>query len=150
MEHYARVGSSQCKRPFSVFVEPAFVRILIADDNQMVRRGLAGLLSNEKNIEICGEATNAAETLQMASELRPEVILLDVSMPDSNGLETARLLRERLPESKILIVSQHDAKQLLPGALKAGADGCVDKGRLFSDLLPALRSVAETDIPLDQ
>lgn len=115
------------------------MRVLIADDNELVRRGIAGLLSTDKRLELCGEATDSAETLQKADELRPDLILLDVSMSGRDGLSTARILRLRFPKVKILIVSQHDVEQLLPRSLEAGADGCVDKARIGMDLLPIVR-----------
>jgi two-component system response regulator NreC len=117
------------------------VRILIADDNQMIRRGIASLLSNEDGYEVCGEAANAEEAIQRTNDLRPDVVLLDVSMPGTNGLNTARLLRQQAPKITILIVSHHDLKQLLPRALEAGADGCLDKARIATDLLPTLRNM---------
>jgi DNA-binding NarL/FixJ family response regulator len=117
------------------------MRILIADDHPLVRRGIAGMLSRETNWEICGEASDARETLERAAELRPDVVLLDVSMPDANGLETARLLRQRVPSVKILIMSQNDPHHLLAPALEAGAQGCVDKVRIGTDLVSAIRSV---------
>ena len=117
------------------------MRVLIADDNPLIRRGIAGLLSADKNIEVCGQAADSAETLRKADELNPDLILLDVSMPGTNGLKTAQLLKEKHPSLKILIISQHDPGQLLPRALEAGADGCIDKGRIAADLLPAVRSL---------
>jgi DNA-binding NarL/FixJ family response regulator len=117
------------------------IRVLIADDNERVRRGIASLLSSENGWEVCAEASDADETLKKADELRPILILLDVSMPGMNGLNTARLLREKFPEVKILIISQHDPKQLLPRSLEVGAHGCIDKARLAVDLLPTLRNL---------
>jgi DNA-binding NarL/FixJ family response regulator len=117
------------------------MRVLIADDNERVRRGIASLLSAENEFEVCGEASDAKETLKKADELRPGLILLDVSMPGMNGLDTARLLREKFPELKILIISQHDPKQLLPHSLEVGAHGCIDKARLAVDLLPTLKNM---------
>jgi DNA-binding NarL/FixJ family response regulator len=119
------------------------MRVLIADDNKLIRRGIAGILSADKDVEVCGEASNSIETLKKANEMRPDLILLDVSMPGTNGLNTAQLLRQQLPSLKILIISQHDSNQLLPQALEAGAHGCIDKGRLATDLLPALRSLVK-------
>jgi YesN/AraC family two-component response regulator len=81
------------------------MRVLIADDNELVRRGTARLLSVEKELEICGEASNSRETLQKPDELMPDLILLDISMPGMNGLNTAQLLRQKLPVLKILIIS---------------------------------------------
>lgn len=117
------------------------MRILIADDSQLVRPGLVGLLSNEAPCEICGEASNASETLQKASELRPDIVLLDVSMPGASGLDTARRLRQQFPDIKVLIMSQHDANRMRAHSLEAGGDGFVDKARLATDLLPTLRDM---------
>jgi DNA-binding NarL/FixJ family response regulator len=117
------------------------MRILISDDNRSVRSGIAALLSKENLFEICGEAADASETLQKADELRPDLILLDISMPGMNGLDTAQLLSQKLPALKILILSQHDPVRLLPRSLAAGAHGCVDKARMGTDLLPAVRSL---------
>ena len=119
------------------------MRILIADDNESVRRGVRELLSSESSWEVCGEAIDGAEALRKARELLPDLILLDISMPDMNGFEAARLLRESLPKLKIIIISQHDPIQLLVGAIDAGAQACVDKSLLGTDLVPAIRSIAE-------
>jgi two-component system, NarL family, response regulator NreC len=119
------------------------MKVLIADDNALVRRGIAGLLSGDQDLEVCGEASDASETLRKAGELRPDLILLDVSMPGMNGLHTAQLLRKMFPALKILIISQHDPKQLLPPSLEAGAHGCVDKARIATDLLPTVRCMFE-------
>ena len=119
------------------------VRILIADDNQLVRRGVAGLISAEQGYEVCGEAADAREAIEKACALRPDLLLLDVSMPDRNGLETARILREKVPETKILIMSQHDPVQLRARTLEAGAHGCVDKARIVQELFPAIREALE-------
>jgi DNA-binding NarL/FixJ family response regulator len=120
------------------------MRILIADDSQLVRRGIVGLLSNESSCQVCGEASNASETLSKTSELRPDIVLLDVSMPGASGLETARCLRQRIPGIKILIMSQHDPSRMPSHSLEAGADGFVDKGRLAKDLLPTIRAMLGT------
>jgi len=117
------------------------MRILIADDNPMVRRGIAALLSSDAECEVCGEAADSPETLSKAGNLRPDLILLDVSMPGASGLETARLLRRQLPSVKILILSQHDPDQLRGPSLEAGAQGCVDKSRVGTDLLFAIKSM---------
>ena len=90
---------------------------------------------------MCGEAADSPETIQKAAELRPDVILLDVSMPGIDGLHTTRLLRGKLPDVKVLIITQHDPKQIVESALEAGASGCVDKARLAIDLLTAIRGL---------
>jgi DNA-binding NarL/FixJ family response regulator len=117
------------------------MRILIADDNEWVRRGVVNILAPMSHWEVCGEAKDGAETIQRAAELVPDLVLLDVSMPGLNGLDVARLLREKVPAAKILIMSQHDPLILLPRAIEAGADACVDKGHLSTELLPTIASM---------
>jgi len=117
------------------------MRILIVDDNGRVRRGVRAILTSDANCEVCGEAVDGADALGKARELQPDLILLDVSMPGPSGLETARLLRQELPNVKVAIMSQHDPKLLLPRAIEAGAQACVDKSRLDSDLLATILSI---------
>lgn len=117
------------------------MRLLIADDNQTVRRTLVAFVSRQEQCEVCGEAADSEQAIQKARELLPDLILLDVSMPGANGLDTARALRKEFPDVKILMLSQHDAAQLLPSSLEAGAQGCVDKARVATDLLPAIRNI---------
>ena len=111
------------------------MRILIVDDNEMVRRGVARLLSSVPAWKVCGEASSGKEAIVKARELRPDLVLLDISMPGSNGLEVAATLRREAPHAKIIIMSQHDLTQLLPRALEASADACLDKDNLCTDLL---------------
>jgi DNA-binding NarL/FixJ family response regulator len=118
------------------------MRILIVDDNKMVRRGVGILLSSRPDWEVCGEASTGEEAILRAKELRPSLVLLDISMPGTNGLEVALALRREVPSTKIIIMSQHDQAQLLPRALAAGADACLDKVNLGTDLLQAIQSLA--------
>ena len=117
------------------------MRILIADDNEWVRRGVSNILAQKTNWEVCGEAKDGPEAIQKSVELRPDLVLLDVSMPGLGGLDVARLLREQVPAAKILIMSQHDPGVLGPRAIEAGAHACVDKSRLSTELLPTITSV---------
>lgn len=118
------------------------MRILIADDNQMIRNSVADILSSE-GWDVCGQASDGEEAIEKVRELRPDVVVLDVSMPGIDGLETARRLRTENPEVKIVIMSQHDPARLLPRALKVGANACVDKGRVAMDIGDAIRGAME-------
>jgi DNA-binding NarL/FixJ family response regulator len=117
------------------------VRILIVDDNEMVRRGVKLVLSSCPTYAVCGEASNGKEAVAKARQLQPDLILLDISMPGSNGFETAAAIRREFPSVKIIILSQHDKKRLLPGALEAGADDCIDKNSLSAELLVTIHRV---------
>jgi DNA-binding NarL/FixJ family response regulator len=119
------------------------MRILIADDNPWIRRGVMNILAPMTQWEVCGEAQDGPEAVDMAAELLPDLILLDVSMPGLSGLEVARLVREKVPAAKILIMSQHDPVVLLPRAIQAGAHGCVDKSRLSTELCPSIANLME-------
>ncbi len=116
------------------------MRILIVDDNQMVRHGVKLILSAIADYQICGEAQDGEEAVRLANELTPDVILLDVSMPGQDGLQVARQIRQSLPMVKIIIMSQHDPTFLLPRALEAGAQACVDKNNLDPGLLAAIQT----------
>jgi DNA-binding NarL/FixJ family response regulator len=117
------------------------MRILIADDNLQVRRGVAAILTGE-NWEVCGEASDGREVIDKARTLLPDFILLDVRMPGLNGLEIAEQLRKEMPASKILIMSQYDPGHLQPRALAAGADACIDKAQLGSELVATIRRLS--------
>jgi DNA-binding NarL/FixJ family response regulator len=117
------------------------MRILIVDDNERIRRGVLAILASKKNWNVCGEARDGMEAIRKARELLPDLILLDISMPGLNGLEAARLLRQEITHTKILLMSQYDPIPLLPGAIQAGANGCVDKNRLGTDLLSCIERI---------
>jgi len=120
------------------------MRILVADDSDLVRRAVISLIATEKDLEVCGEVSNGHDCIRHARELRPDLILLDISMPGLNGLETATQLRREIPPVKILILSQYDPAVLDASARSAGADGCVDKSRLGTDLLSKIRTFSTT------
>ncbi len=119
------------------------LRILIADDSEMIRKSVIAILQSHTMWKVCGESADGADAIQKAKSLRPDVILLDISMPGKNGLEAARIIRQELPEAKILIVTLNDAAMTLPSARQAGADGCVGKDRLTTDLLAAIEEFAQ-------
>src|SRR5215831_13415106 len=120
-----------------------YVRILIADDHELVRQGLRALLASRPSWEVCGEAVDGLEAVEKAAQLRPDIVLLDVSMPRLSGLEAAPLIRRESPASEIVIVSQHDPAEMLPSALKAGARGFVSKSDIGSNLLSTIESIVQ-------
>src|SRR5437868_11538006 len=119
------------------------LRILIADDHDVVRRGLRSLLRSRPGWDVCGEASDGCEAIEKAKELRPDVIVLDVSMPTMNGLDAARRLRAEVPQSEILILTQHESREMMHEAMKAGAKGYVVKSDISRDLLTAIENVGQ-------
>jgi DNA-binding NarL/FixJ family response regulator len=119
------------------------MRILIADDNHLVRKGVRRILSSQPNHEVCGEASDGAEVLRLAHRLLPDLVLLDVNMPGSGGLQVTRILRRELPHVKVVIISQHDPSYLSSHVIEAGAHGCIDKNRLDSDLAATIEDVEQ-------
>jgi DNA-binding NarL/FixJ family response regulator len=115
-------------------------RILIADDHEVVREGVKSLLEQQPGWTVCGEASTGREAFVKAVDLRPDVVILDASMPEMNGLEAARQIREMLP-AKILILTMHDSEQLLTESLDAGAQGYVLKSDAGKTLVDAIRAV---------
>jgi len=105
------------------------MRILVADDNSMVRTYITELLTDTP-WRVCGEAADGSDALQKTRELKPDLVLLDVSMPGTNGLEIAKIIRQELPAIKIVVASHHDLKQLLSSDAHQLADGFVDKDRM--------------------
>jgi len=118
------------------------VRLLIADDHEVVRRGIRVLLETEPGWTICGEAANGREAVELAASFAPDVVILDVSMPELNGFEATRQIRKALPRCEVLILTMHESEQVLRESLAAGARGYVlkaDAGRTLVAAVDALR-----------
>ncbi|HET7209414.1 MAG TPA: PAS domain S-box protein [Terriglobales bacterium] len=114
------------------------MEILIADDHEQFRRSLRSLIESQPDWHVCAEAANGVEAVERASALKPDVILLDVSMPTMNGLDAARLIHSQTPETEILIVSQNDPSVMEKAALRAGAKGFIPKSKLPQELVKAV------------
>jgi PAS domain S-box-containing protein len=125
------------------------MKILIVDDHEVVRQGVSSLLRKEQSYEICGEAADGLDAIQQARELCPEVIVMDISMPNLNGLEATRSIRELLPASEVLIMSQHDSPQVVQQAFHAGARGYVVKSSLARELVKAVAVVGRHEPFID-
>src|ERR1700680_3936935 len=119
------------------------VRILVADDHPVVRHGLRTLLGGHPEWEIVDEAADGFEAVDKADRLKPDVVVLDITMPKMSGLEACRLIRKTVPASEILIVTQHDSPQMMREALEAGARGYVVKSNAARDLLAAVHAVSQ-------
>jgi len=119
------------------------IRILIADDHEMVRRGLRQLLEQHENWQICGEAANGRQALEIAQKTLPHVVLLDLSMPEMNGLEATRAIRKALPQSEVLVFTVHETEDLVRDVLNAGARGYLLKADASRHLIAAVEALAE-------
>ncbi len=134
------MGNAQLTIEPAESTDPFSPTILIVDDHPAVRAGLKNLISGRAGWSICGEAADGEEAVALAIQLRPSVIVMDISMPRLDGLEATRRIRERLPTVEVVIVSQHDSEQVVFEAQRAGARGFVMKSHLSADLLPALEA----------
>jgi len=117
------------------------LRIFIADDHEVVRRGLCTLLQSHDGWEICGEATNGRTAVEMAKELKPDVVILDIGMPNLNGLAATRQLVQQDPRCKVIVLTITDSDQVIREALDAGARGFVLKSDAARDLVAAVEAL---------
>ena len=123
----------------------ASVRIVIADDHEIFRRGLRSLLESHSDWEVCGEAVNGQEAIEKVKQLKPDVVVLDVTMPHVNGLEAAREIRRIVPESKVVILSQHEPALMKQSALAAGAGAYVTKSEVSRELMIAIETITASN-----
>ena len=119
------------------------LRILLADDHDLVRRGLRALLESHPGWSICAEAQTGREAVTKAEEERPDIAILDVTMPELNGVEAARRILKTSPNTEILVLSVHYSDQLIRDALDAGVRGCVAKSDSGRDLTIAVEALAD-------
>jgi DNA-binding NarL/FixJ family response regulator len=125
------------------------IRIVLADDHSVVRAGLKALIDAEPDMEVVGEADDGVEVLAEADRARPDVVVLDLSMPRLNGLDAAQQLRERAHELRVLVLSVHEDATYLRRALEAGANGYVLKRAAAESLIGAIREVGAGKVYLD-
>jgi DNA-binding NarL/FixJ family response regulator len=117
------------------------IRVLVADDHMIVRTGIRHVLEGEAGFEVVGEAATGAEAISLAAELRPDVVVLDISMPGESGLQVAARLRGTGPEPRVLILSMHDNAEYVLESVRAGADGYLLKDTAATELRTAIRTV---------
>lgn len=126
------------------------IRVLVVDDHVLMRQGLVGLLDNEPDLEVVGQAGDAASFLRLIEETEPDVVLMDIGLPNVNGLDLTAQSKQRFPNVQILVLTMHDREDYLFRALRAGASGYVLKGADVHDLLTAVRVVSEGNTYVDQ
>jgi DNA-binding NarL/FixJ family response regulator len=117
------------------------LRILIADDHELARHGIRAVLENHPGWEVCGEARDGRESVELAAATRPDIVLLDIGMPNLNGLEAARQILANTPEVAILILTMHDSDNVVREVLRAGARGFLLKSDAGRDLITAVEAL---------
>ena len=122
------------------------IRLLVVDDHPVVREGVRTLLNRQPDMEVVGQAGNCSAAMASALELKPDVVLLDITMGDESGLAVIRELRKRLPRSKVLVLTVHEEEAYLRRALELGATGYVLKQAADAELAVAIRAVARGDV----
>lgn len=119
------------------------IRVLLADDHAIVRHGLSRSIQQEEDMEVVGQAGTGLTAMEMARDLMPNVVLMDISMPDMNGMEATRLILRESPQLKVIALSMHSAKRYVREMFRAGATGYLLKDCEFDELIGAIRMVAE-------
>ena len=124
------------------------LRILIVDDHEVVRRGLHALLGTQVGWEVVGDAANGPDAVRQVNQIKPDLVIMDITMPVMSGLDATRLIMETAPQTKVLIFTMHDSEQMMQTALEAGARGYVLKSNAASELIAAIRSLSKDETPL--
>ncbi len=125
------------------------IRILLADDHVMVRESTRSILDAQPDMKVVGEAGTGTEAVRLAQQLRPDVIVMDIEMPEMNGLAATQAILDQCPEASVLVLTAHEDEEHIFALLEAGADGYVLKSARLAELLRAIRAVARREPALD-
>lgn len=124
------------------------IRVLLADDHKIVRDGLHKLLDQDARIDVVGEADTGRNTVELARKLVPDVVVMDITMPDLNGVEATSRIKKEVPSTKVLCLSMHSDKRFVMAVMQAGASGFLLKDCPFEELLRAIHAVAKNEVYL--
>jgi two-component system response regulator NreC len=119
------------------------VRILVADDHEVVREGVRALIERQSDLEVCGVAATGREAVDLARKTKPNVVVLDITMPELDGLDAIRQIRKALPDTEVVVFSAHPSEDLIDEVFEAGAKSYIEKNEASRDLVAAIRSLAE-------
>ncbi|MFP4225679.1 MAG: response regulator [Desulfobacterales bacterium] len=123
----------------------ALIKILLADDHKITRDGLRALLEQQSNMNVVGEAENGREAVRLAMDLAPDVVVMDISMPELNGIEATRQIRADLPDTKVVALSMYADRRYVVGMLKAGVSAYLLKSCAFDELVSAIEAVTHNE-----
>jgi two-component system response regulator NreC len=132
----SRAGASE-----GVSAGPCKIRVLIVDDHTILRAGLRMLLNAHRDIEVIGEASDGSQAISAAQRLQPDVILMDIAMPETNGIDATREIKRLMPETRVLVLTMHENEEYLFQVLRAGASGYILKEAADTELVTAIRVV---------
>ena len=124
------------------------IKILLADDHEIVRYGLRSLIEEQPDMEVVGDAENGRKAIILAHRLKPDVVIMDITMPDMNGIEATRRIRKEMPDVNIIVLSMHHKKQFVIDMLKAGASGYILKTKVHEDLIRAIKAAVTGEVYL--
>jgi DNA-binding NarL/FixJ family response regulator len=123
----------------------ATLRVIVADDHESVRKGVCVILGTRSDIKVCAEASNGREAVERAQELKPDLIIMDITMPVLNGIDTAEVLRKTTPHVPILFLSMHQNRQIISEAKRVGVQGYVKKSDAATTLLNAVDALLRNE-----